>query len=61
MQWFDDNQVTSVKRPDQGKMKASSISMDDKLRVLKQLGELKAQGILSEEEFVSEKKKILEG
>lgn len=48
------------KEADQGKMKASSLSMDDKLRVLKQLGELKSQGILSEEEFASEKKKILE-
>jgi hypothetical protein len=34
---------------------------DDKLAKLKELGELKAQGILTEAEFESEKAKILAG
>lgn len=34
---------------------------DDKLTKLKELGELKAQGILTEAEFESEKAKILAG
>lgn len=33
----------------------------DKLQQLKELGELKAQGVLTEEEFATEKSKILAG
>jgi Short C-terminal domain len=33
--------------------------MDAKLAQLKELGELKAQGVLSEEEFASQKRRIL--
>ncbi len=40
--------------------KSTPLSIDDKLRMLKELAELKKQGILSEEEFLSEKKKLLE-
>jgi hypothetical protein len=38
---------------------ATDTSMDAKLAQLQQLGELKAQGILSDEEFEVQKKKIL--
>ena len=34
-------------------------SMDDKLAALERLGQLKAQGILTEEEFAEQKAKIL--
>ena len=34
---------------------------DDRIEQLKQLGELKAQGILTEQEFAAEKAKILGG
>jgi hypothetical protein len=33
--------------------------MDDKLAQLKQLGELKSQGVLTEEEFQQQKSRIL--
>lgn len=36
-------------------------SADDRFEQLKQLGDLKAQGILTEEEFAAEKAKILAG
>jgi len=35
------------------------VSTSDKLEQLKQLGELKAQGVLTEEEFAAQKAKIL--
>jgi hypothetical protein len=35
--------------------------MDDKLAQLKQLGELKSQGVLTEEEFQQQKSRILNG
>jgi Short C-terminal domain len=38
---------------------AAAISQEDRLNQLKQLGDLKAQGILTEEEFQAEKAKIL--
>lgn len=38
---------------------APETSEDDKLAKLKQLGELRAQGILTEEEFGAEKAKLL--
>lgn len=40
---------------------APASGSDDKLAKLKELGELKAQGILTEAEFESEKAKILAG
>lgn len=33
--------------------------MDDKIKQLKELGELKAQGILTDEEFAAQKAKLL--
>src|SRR5690349_12190057 len=38
---------------------AAAPSTEDRIEQLKQLGELKAQGILTEEEFAAEKAKIL--
>lgn len=38
---------------------AAAPSMDDKLEQLKQLGELKAQGVLTEQEFEAQKTRIL--
>lgn len=39
----------------------ASSGSEDKIKALKELGELKAQGILTEEEFAAEKAKILAG
>ena len=36
-----------------------AVSTDDKIAQIRQLGELKDQGLLTEEEFADEKKKIL--
>jgi Short C-terminal domain len=38
---------------------ASGADMDAKLEQLRQLGELKSQGVLSEEEFFAQKQRIL--
>jgi hypothetical protein len=38
---------------------APADSMDDKIKQLKELGELKAQGILTDEEFAAQKAKLL--
>lgn len=40
---------------------APAADADDRLAQLKQLGELKTQGVLTDEEFASEKAKILGG
>ncbi len=37
----------------------ADVSMDDKLAALERLGQLKAQGILTEEEFAQQKAEIL--
>jgi hypothetical protein len=37
----------------------AGMTMDDKLAQLKQLGELKSQGVLTEEEFQQQKSRIL--
>ena len=39
--------------------KADTISFKEKIEMLKQLGELRAQGVLTDEEFATEKKRIL--
>jgi hypothetical protein len=36
-----------------------AVSTDDKIAQIRQLGELKDQGLLTEEEFADEKRKIL--
>lgn len=38
----------------------ADLSMDEKLAALERLGQLKAQGILTEEEFAEQKAKILD-
>jgi hypothetical protein len=39
----------------------AATAQDDRITKLKQLGDLKAQGILTEEEFAAEKARILNG
>ena len=46
--------------PNNDNTKKTSIAYSEKLLLLKELAELKNQGILSEEEFMLEKKKVLE-
>jgi putative oligomerization/nucleic acid binding protein len=45
--------------PAQPEPDARGMSMDDTLAQLKQLGELKSQGVLSEEEFEQQNSRIL--
>jgi Short C-terminal domain len=47
--------------PAEAEPEAGGLSMDDKLAQLKQLGELKSQGVLTEEEFQQQKSRILNG
>jgi hypothetical protein len=39
----------------------AAVSIDDKIRKIKELGELKTAGLLTEEEFAAEKAKVLAG
>ena len=48
-------------QPQQVPDQRSAPSSPDRLAQLKQLGELKAQGVLTEQEFAAEKAKILAG
>ncbi|HLM04345.1 MAG TPA: SHOCT domain-containing protein [Blastococcus sp.] len=47
--------------PDQVPQQRSAPPAKDRLQQLKELGDLKAQGVLSEDEFAAEKAKILAG
>ena len=47
--------------PEQGPEQHSAPPATDRLQQLKELGELKAQGVLTEDEFAAEKAKILAG
>jgi hypothetical protein len=38
---------------------AGSGSTDDRIRIIKELAELRTAGVLSEEEFVAEKRRVL--
>jgi hypothetical protein len=53
-QVFQDNQPRQVEPP-----QPRSSSMDDSLAQLKQLGELRAQGVLTDAEFEQQKARIL--
>jgi membrane protease subunit (stomatin/prohibitin family) len=57
--WAQQDQQQQYQAPPPAAAPASG--GDDKLAKLKELGELKAQGILTEAEFESEKAKILAG
>jgi hypothetical protein len=51
----------AVEEPQQVPQQRSAPSTTDTLQQLKALGDLKAQGVLTEEEFAAEKAKILAG
>jgi hypothetical protein len=51
----------AYQEPEQVPEQRSGPSTGDTLEQLKKLGELKSQGVLTEEEFASEKAKILAG
>lgn len=51
----------AYEQPQQVPDQSSAPSSPDRLEQLKQLGELKAQGVLTEQEFAAEKAKILAG
>jgi len=53
-QVFQDNQPQQVEPP-----QSRSSTMDDSLAQLKQLGELRAQGVLTDAEFEQQKARIL--
>jgi hypothetical protein len=54
-----DQQAAAVPPPREYDEPPAPPSTSDKLEQLKQLGELKAQGVLTEEEFAAQKAKIL--
>jgi hypothetical protein len=60
--WAEQDQAQSYEQqqPEYAPQPAASApNMDDKLEQLKQLGELKAQGVLTEQEFAAQKSRIL--
>jgi hypothetical protein len=57
-QQYDDQDQQYADEPPEAAPPAAD-SMSDKLEQLKQLGELKAQGVLTEEEFAAQKQRIL--
>jgi hypothetical protein len=54
-----DQQQQYAQQPAQQQPAAPEVGMDEKLAQLKQLGELKDQGLLTEGEFENQKRKIL--
>jgi hypothetical protein len=59
-QQYDQQQAQQAPQPAPAAAPAASTT-DDKIDQLKQLADLKAQGILTDQEFASEKAKILGG
>jgi hypothetical protein len=64
--WADDQNAQASEAepaddPQQVPVQGSAPSTTDMLQQLKTLGDLKAQGVLTEEEFAAEKAKILAG
>ena len=58
-QQYAQQQAAPVYAPPPQPAPAASTAGDDRISVLKQLGELHAQGILTDEEFAAEKAKVL--
>jgi hypothetical protein len=58
-QQYEQQQAAQQEAPPPPAAPAAAPAGDDRLEQLKQLGELKAQGVLTEEEFAAEKAKIL--
>jgi hypothetical protein len=56
-----DAQVAEPMPPDEEPQQPPAAPAKDRLQQLKELGDLKAQGVLTEEEFATEKAKILAG
>ena len=59
--WADKDAQAAPEEPQQLPEQRSAPSTTDTLEQLKKLGDLKAQGVLTEEEFAQEKAKILAG
>jgi len=60
--WARQDQQTAAPEPAAGEPEQPSAPpAKDKLQQLKELGDLKAQGVLTEQEFATEKAKILAG
>jgi hypothetical protein len=57
--WAGQEQVPAAPPPQELPEQRSAPSTTDTLQQLKELGELKAQGVLTEEEFAAQKAKIL--
>jgi len=57
--WASQDQQQYEEQPPPPVPAQAQNSMDDKLEQLKQLGELKQQGVLSEAEFEAQKARIL--
>ncbi len=53
------NSMQSVSQPSASPQTSFSVDYKERIQALKELAELKAQGILTEEEFTQEKKRIL--
>ncbi len=58
-QQYAQQQAAPVYAPPPQPAPAASTAGDDRISVLKQLGELHAQGILTDEEFTAEKARVL--
>lgn len=52
-------QQAAAQQPPPAAAPSQGLSMDDKIKALQELGKLKEQGILSEEEFAAQKTQIL--
>jgi hypothetical protein len=59
--WARQDAQAAEPEPEQVSEQRSAPPATDKLQQLKELGELKAQGVLTEDEFAAEKAKILAG
>ena len=59
--WARQDAQAAAPEPEQIPEQRSQPSTSDRLKELKQLGDLKAQGVLTEAEFAAEKAKILAG
>ena len=57
--WAGQEQQAYQQQPQAYEAPAPADDMDAKLEQLRQLGELKSQGVLSEEEFFAQKQRIL--
>jgi Short C-terminal domain len=59
--WASQDAQAAQPAPVAAPQQRSAPPADDRLQQLKQLGDLKAQGVLTEEEFATEKARILAG